>query len=101
MPLHYQSGEEIKKDDHVLFHGEPGIVEFVADSLTDPENAWYVEEYCGGVMILERVAGRTFLTVDSLPEYEDLHHCSGAALMRLRPPSRLLQEIRALLFDYH
>jgi hypothetical protein len=40
MPPHYQSGEEIKKHDHVLFHAKPATIEFVADSLTDPENAW-------------------------------------------------------------
>jgi hypothetical protein len=76
MPLHYQSGEEIKKDDHVLFHAEPGTIEFVADSLTDPENAWYVREYGGGVMILDRIAGRTFISADHLPEYEDLQFVS-------------------------
>jgi hypothetical protein len=54
MPLTYQSGEEVKKGDRVLFHDEPGEIEFVADPLiSDPETEWYVERYGGGVMIIE------------------------------------------------
>jgi hypothetical protein len=37
MPLTYRSGEEIKKGDRVLFHGEPGEIEFVVESVVgDP-----------------------------------------------------------------
>ena len=54
MPLKYQSGEEIRKGDRVLFHGSPGAVEFVADPLVnDPETDWYVQQYGGGVMVLQ------------------------------------------------
>jgi hypothetical protein len=65
VPFKYQSGEEIKKGDRVIFHGEPGEIEFVADKLTgDPAIDWYVQEYGGGVMIVERkVFGRVFQTV--------------------------------------
>jgi len=50
----YQSGQEIKKGDRVIFHGNPGEIEFVADpSVDDPETEWYVQEYGGGVMIFE------------------------------------------------
>ena len=52
------------KGDRVLFHGEPGQIELVADPLvTDPETAWYVKEYGGGAMVVEpKVFGRAFLS---------------------------------------
>jgi hypothetical protein len=63
MPLTYATGEEIRKGDRVLFHGEPGEIELVADSaVADPETDWYVQEYGGGVMVLEpKNFGRAFL----------------------------------------
>ncbi len=56
-------GEEIRKGDRVLFHGEPGEIELVADSaVADPETDWYVQEYGGGVIVLEpKNFGRAFL----------------------------------------
>jgi hypothetical protein len=72
MAFKYQSGEEIRKGDHVLFHGEPARVELVAGELGDPETDWFVQEYGGGVMILERVSGRTFITANQLPDCDDL-----------------------------
>jgi hypothetical protein len=64
LPFTYQSGEEIKKGDRVLFHGEPGEIEFVADALIgDPAMDGYVEEHGGGVMVIEpKCFGRAFLT---------------------------------------
>jgi hypothetical protein len=64
VPFRYQSGEEIKKGDRVLFHGEPGDIEFVADPLIDdPETEWYVKEYGGGAMVVEvKVFGRVFIS---------------------------------------
>jgi len=39
--MRYQSGEEIRKGDKVLFHGEPGEIEFVVDKLVgDPVVDW-------------------------------------------------------------
>ena len=73
MPFRYQSGEEIMLGDHVLLHGEPGEIEFIADPASDPETReeeenWYVTELGGGVLILEpKVFGRLFL---SEPEKE-------------------------------
>jgi hypothetical protein len=29
----YKSGEEIKKGDQIIFHGEPGRIEFVVEEL--------------------------------------------------------------------
>jgi len=63
MSLTYMTGEEIRKGDRVLFHGEPGEIELVADpAITNPETDWYVQEYGRGVMILEpKNFGRAFL----------------------------------------
>jgi hypothetical protein len=72
MTLKYPSGEEIRKGDRVLFHRGPGQVELVAEALGKPETDWYVKEYGGGVMIVDAVAGRTFIPADQIDEYEDL-----------------------------
>jgi hypothetical protein len=70
--LKYQTGEEIQKGDRVLFHREPGWIELVAAELGDPERDWYMQEYRGEVMIIEAVAGRTFILADQIDEREDL-----------------------------
>jgi hypothetical protein len=63
MPLKYMAGEYIRKGDFVMLHGEPGQVEFIAESkIGDPEIDRYVTEFGGGVMILEpKFFGRAFL----------------------------------------
>jgi len=77
--LRYRSGEEIRKGDRVLFHGSPAEVELVACDANDPETAWYIEEYGGGVMVSDpMVSGRTFIPKDQLDEYEDLEFVSRA-----------------------
>jgi hypothetical protein len=49
MGFQYQSGEEIRKGDHILFHSEAGEVEFVTANLgDDPEHDWYIREFGGG-----------------------------------------------------
>ena len=78
MVLKYLSGEEIKKGDNVLYHGEPGRIELVAQEPGDPETEWFVQEYGGGVMVLERVSGRTFIPADQLTDHEDLEFVSRA-----------------------
>ena len=64
LPFTYESGEEIKKGDRVVFHDEPGEIGFVADALIgDPAMDWYVEEYGEGVMVIEpKYFGHAFLT---------------------------------------
>ena len=64
MPFEYHAGGEIWKADKVLFHGEPGEIEFVADDQSkDPATAWYLQEFGGGVMVAEpKRFGRVFLT---------------------------------------
>ena len=70
---YYQSDVEIKKGDRVLFHGEPGEIELVASGLGDPETDWYVQEFGGGVMILEpKFFGRAFIPAGQLDTTEDL-----------------------------
>jgi hypothetical protein len=54
VPLQYQSGEEVQKGDRVLFHGEPGEIDFVVDGVSgDPDMDWYFTNYGPGVMVLE------------------------------------------------
>jgi hypothetical protein len=61
--MKYQSGAEIRKGDKVLFHGEPGQIEFVAEKLTgNADIDWHVKEHGPGVMIVEPKAfGRVFI----------------------------------------
>jgi hypothetical protein len=63
MPFVYKTGEEILRGDRVMFHGEPGQIEFVVDRVTgEPALDWYMEEFGGGVMVLEpNRFGRAFL----------------------------------------
>jgi hypothetical protein len=79
LPFTYQSGQEIRKGDRVIFHGEPGEIEFVADpEVSDPETDWYAQEYGGGVMILEpKQFGRCFLAKTDTAE--DLEFVSRSA----------------------
>jgi hypothetical protein len=59
----YQSGEEILKGDRVLFHGEPGEIEFVAENTVgDPIVDWHIKTNGSGVMILEpKFFGRVYI----------------------------------------
>ena len=75
--LKYRSGEEIKKGDRVLFSGNFAEIELVACDPNDPEAAWYVQEYGGGVMIVEpKVFGRAFISADQIKDCEDLEFVS-------------------------
>ncbi len=77
MILKYQSGEEIRKGDRVLFHLGPAEIEFVATDPNDPELSWYVEEYGGGVMVREpNDSNPTFISADQIPGYADLEFVS-------------------------
>jgi hypothetical protein len=72
MPFKYQSGETIMKGDRIMFHGEPGEIEFVVDSLTgEPAQDWFMNEYGGGVMVIEpKCFGNVFL--DETENEEDM-----------------------------
>ncbi|HEY3973795.1 MAG TPA: hypothetical protein VGM18_12385 [Candidatus Sulfotelmatobacter sp.] len=80
-PPRYRSGEEIKKGDHVRFHGNAAEIELVAwdPNDVDPEIVWYIREDGGGIGILDPlVSGRTFIPSDQIGEYEDLEFVSRA-----------------------
>ena len=77
--LKYRSGEEIKKGDRVLFHGNLAEVQLVSCDPTDPDPdvVWHIKEYGGGVLISDPiVSGRTFIPRGQLDEYEDLEFVS-------------------------
>jgi hypothetical protein len=78
--LRYRSGEPVRKGDRVRFHGNAGRIELVADpGNNDPEAAWYIKEYSGGVLIADpSVSGRTFISSKSLNDYEDLEFVARA-----------------------
>ena len=77
VPLKYRSGEEIKKGDRVLFHGNPAEIEFVAYDANDRETGWRMTEYGGGILLSDpMVSGRAFIPRDQLGEYEDLEFVS-------------------------
>ena len=76
IPMVYQSGEEIRKGDHVLLHNEPGEIDFVLDGETNPEE-WPAHEYGRGIMIIEpKVFGYLFVPEDQIGNYEDLSFVS-------------------------
>ena len=60
--MKYHSGEEIRKGDRVLYHGEPGEVEFVVEKLVgDPAVDWHMKEQGPGIMVLEpKFFGRVY-----------------------------------------
>jgi hypothetical protein len=71
--LRYQSGEEIKRGDRVLFHLRPAEVELVVTNADDPITAWFFEEFGGGVLIRDpRDPDPTFIDAAGIPDYEDL-----------------------------
>ncbi len=72
MVLRCQSGEEIRKGDRVLYHREPAQIEFVASDPNNSELEWFLQEYGGGVMVLEGVSGRTFIPTDQIGDCDDL-----------------------------
>jgi len=66
----YQSGQEIRRGDRVLFHGEPGEIEFVVrEAVGDPATDWYMTKFGGGVMVAEsKVFGHVFLSETNTDE---------------------------------
>jgi len=79
-PLTYRSGEDILRGDRVLFHGNPAEIELVAIDSNNPEHAWHVREFGGGVLVRDpKVSGCTLIPRDQLAEYEDLEFVSRAS----------------------
>ena len=74
--MKYKSGEEIRKNDRVLFHGKPGEIEFVVDKLVgDPVMHWHLTEQGPGVMVLEPTSFRRAFIGDT-ENAEDLQFVS-------------------------
>lgn len=75
--LKYRSGEDIRRGDHVLFHGNPAAVEVVSCGPSDPNPVvtWHRREFGDGVLISEVGSGRTFISKEQL-EYERLEFVS-------------------------
>jgi hypothetical protein len=62
MPFFYSSGEEVRKGDRVLLHGEVGEIKLIADPAENPDD-WLVKKRGGGIMVLElKVFGRLFIS---------------------------------------
>lgn len=66
----YQSGEEVRCGDHILFHGEEGLVELVvAHKVGDDAVDWYLQEYPGGGLMLKaNNFGNVFLRENEIDE---------------------------------
>jgi hypothetical protein len=75
-PLLYLTGEEIRKSDRVLLHGDPGEIDLVLDGENNLE-AWPAEKYGRGILVAEpKTFGYLFLTEADIGDYEDLEFVS-------------------------
>lgn len=70
----YQSGEEIKAGDRILYGGKPGEVEFVVTAATgEPSRNWFLEEHPeGGIMLMTGTFGSVAISGDQIADDEDL-----------------------------
>ena len=77
MSLSYKSGEEIREGDHVLFLGEPGEIEEVADpDARNAEDDWFLKSEGPGILIREpKEFGRIYINSDT-PDWDDLSFVS-------------------------
>ncbi len=61
----------MKKGDRILYGGEPGHIDFVADPNdpeADPEGDWSIEEFGGGCMVVTEKWGSIFIDADDPDE---------------------------------
>jgi len=64
--IRYASGEEVLPGDLVLYFGNSGKIEFVADpERPTPETEFYIEEFGGGAMVLDGKIGLVFLSPEA------------------------------------
>jgi hypothetical protein len=70
MPLTYYSGERILGGDRVRYHGDPGVVEFVAEvEGCESATSWYVQQLGPGVMLnVPQTFGSVFVPEPELNE---------------------------------
>jgi hypothetical protein len=68
--MKYRSGEDVRQGDKVLFHGEEGEIEYVAEGpVGDPAIDWNVKHNGPGVMILEpKFFGRVYIPASETSE---------------------------------
>jgi hypothetical protein len=80
--FNYPSGEHVKPGDRILYHGEPGEVEFVvADHTGDPSKDWYLEQFPGGgFMITAKGFGSVFLGEGDIDEDLEFVARSGSSV---------------------
>jgi hypothetical protein len=58
--LTYQTGEEIRRGDRVIYDGNPGVIELVVETSND--NDWLFETCGPGIMLAEpKLFGRVYL----------------------------------------
>ena len=69
-PFTYKSGDEIRAGDRILYHEQPGKVEFIiAAKSGDPVLDWYLDQYPGGGFMITAVSfGPVFLTANDIDE---------------------------------
>jgi hypothetical protein len=81
-PFKYPSGQDVKPGDQILYHGEPGEVEFVvADRTGDPSKDWHIEQFPGGgFMITAKGFGSVFLAESDIDEDLEFVSRSGSSL---------------------
>lgn len=75
----YKTGQEVQSGDHITYHGESGVVDFVVKNKTDdPALDWYLQRFPGGGLMIKTVtAGSIFIT--DLDDEEDLAFVSRKA----------------------
>jgi hypothetical protein len=80
MPIFYQSGEQVRTGDEIVYCGSPGHVEYVVEGPTgDPAMDWHLTHSPnGGFMIKTIEMGLVFLDADQAADDEDLDFVSRA-----------------------
>jgi hypothetical protein len=65
LPFTYQTGDNVREGDKIVFQGEPGQVEFVASASSGtPEQKRYAEQHPKGILITTAKGSSIFLTND-------------------------------------
>jgi hypothetical protein len=66
MPILYQSGEEVRPGDTIVYAGSPGHVEFVVEAaIGDPAIDWYLTQSPGGGFMIKIAAMRSVFIDDA------------------------------------
>jgi hypothetical protein len=78
MSIFYQSGEQVRTGDKIVYGGSPGQVEYVVEVPTgDPAMDWHLTHSPNGGIMLKTIAmGFVFLPDDQVADDEDLDFVS-------------------------